>query len=561
MTDWTFADIYEEIAAAIPDAPCQVNGERVTTWAEMDRRANAFAADLLDAGLQHQSKMAAYLYNGVEYLESYIAAFKGGFAPVNTNYRYGPEEIVYLFDNADAEVVLFHASFTPLLEGIRSRLPKVRRWYVVPDESGDGPDWAVPYESVVAAGADRVVAPWGRSGDDLLLLYTGGTTGMPKGVMWRQDDLFNVLGAGGQPLLGLTPVASAKEAGDAPEGEPRPSPPGHDVRVPAHARHGPVLVVHHDEPRRLRGDPARPQVRRGRALADVRRPARDVAHHRRRRVRPAHGAGARREPGHVRPVVARAHQLVRRHVEPGDQGTACSTTCPNVMLFDSFGSTEAVGMGASLSTKRRGERDGGVRARRAGRSVHRGRAPRRSRAATSRAWSRSSGFLPAGYYKDEAKTRRRPSARSRASGGAIPGDWAQVNADGTLHLLGRGSVCINTGGEKVFPEEVEEVLKLHPAVRDAVCVGIPDERFGETICAVVEPSGSVGDIDADSVIAHVKASLAAYKAPRNVVVVETIGRSPDGKVDYKGLKALAADRLARLSWMRGDDLRTRLATA
>ena len=119
MTDWTFADIYEAIADAIPDAPCQVSGSRVVTWGEFDRRANAFAADLIDAGLQHQSKMAAYLYNGVEYLETYIGAFKGGFAPVNTNYRYGPEEIVYLFDNADAEAVVFHATFTSLLEGIR----------------------------------------------------------------------------------------------------------------------------------------------------------------------------------------------------------------------------------------------------------------------------------------------------------------------------------------------------------------------------------------------------------------------------------------------------------
>ncbi|RPI08220.1 MAG: acyl-CoA synthetase, partial [Actinobacteria bacterium] len=122
MTDWNFADIYEQIARAIPDAPCQVSGDRVTSWGEFDRRANAFAADLLDAGLQQQSKMAAYLYNGVEYLETYLGAFKGGFAPVNTNYRYGPEEIVYLFDNADAEAVVFHATFTSLLEGIRDRL-------------------------------------------------------------------------------------------------------------------------------------------------------------------------------------------------------------------------------------------------------------------------------------------------------------------------------------------------------------------------------------------------------------------------------------------------------
>ena len=232
-----------------------MSGDRVTTWGEFDRRANAFAADLIDAGLTHQSKMAAYLYNGVEYLETYIGAFKGGFAPVNTNYRYGPEEIVYLFDNADAEAVVFHASFTPLLEGIRSRLSKVRRWYVVSDETGDGPDWAVSYESVVAKGADRTIGSWGRSGHDLLLLYTGGTTGMPKGVMWEQDDLFNVLGAGGQPLLGLAPITSAADAGERlPRVSARGTASRDHVGMPAHARHRAVLVAHHDEPRWVRRD-------------------------------------------------------------------------------------------------------------------------------------------------------------------------------------------------------------------------------------------------------------------------------------------------------------------
>src|SRR5262249_29401650 len=158
----------------------QVQGDRVVTWGQFDRRANALAADLLDAGLTHQSKVAAYLYNCTEYLEAYLAAFKGGFVPMNTNFRYGPEEIVYLFDNADAEAVVFHAAFAELLDGVRDRLATVWRWYCVADGTAPVPEWAVDYESVVGGGADRVEAPWGRSPDDLLLLYTGGTTGMPK---------------------------------------------------------------------------------------------------------------------------------------------------------------------------------------------------------------------------------------------------------------------------------------------------------------------------------------------------------------------------------------------
>ena len=213
------------------------------------------------------------------------------------------------------------------------------------------------------------------------------------------------------------------------------------------------------------------------------------------------------------------------------------------MLFDSFGSSEAVGMGASLSTKgAASETAAFMLGERVAVFTEDGR--RVEPGSDERGMVAVSGFLPAGYYKDQAKS----DATFKMFEGkrwSIPGDWAQVNPDGSLHLLGRGSVCINTGGEKVFPEEVEEVLKLHPAVRDAVCVGIPDERFGETICAVVEPSASASDVDADDVIAHVKGSLAAYKAPRNVVVVDTIGRSPAGKVDYKSLKALAAERLGK----------------
>src|SRR5215207_3886674 len=210
-TNWNFADIYEGVAAVVPDRPCQVQGERTVTWAEFDRRADALAADLVEAGLGQQSKVACYLYNGPEYLETTTAAWKVAMVPVNTNYRYGPDEIVYLFENADAEAVVFLATFTDFVEAVRERLPMVRRWYVVPDETGTGPEWASQYDAVVSSGAPRPETPWGRSGDDLLLLYTGGTTGMPKGVMWRQGDLFNVLGAGGNALLGVAPATSVEE--------------------------------------------------------------------------------------------------------------------------------------------------------------------------------------------------------------------------------------------------------------------------------------------------------------------------------------------------------------
>ncbi|MEY4248338.1 MAG: hypothetical protein RIS69_1885, partial [Actinomycetota bacterium] len=183
MSNWNFADLYEGIASRIPDHPCQIQGERVITWRQFNERTNALTADMLAAGLTHQSKVAAYLYNCPEYLETYIAAFKGGFVPANTNYRYGPDEVTYLFDNSDAEAVVFHAAFVPLVESIRGNLPKVKRWYCVADGTHDVPAWATDYEVVVSKGIkESVRGPWGRSEEDLMFLYTGGTTGMPKGV-------------------------------------------------------------------------------------------------------------------------------------------------------------------------------------------------------------------------------------------------------------------------------------------------------------------------------------------------------------------------------------------
>src|SRR5258708_11915332 len=212
VTAWNYADIWESIAAAVPSRPGQTQGERVLTWSQFDRRADALAGALLDAGLERQAKVAGYLYNAPEYLETYYAAFKAGLVPVNTNYRYVADELIYLFDNADAEAVVFHAPFAPTVEQIRSRLPKVKAWICVAQAGHASPDFAADDEDLVGRDVGNVTAPWGRSGDDLLILYTGGTTGMPKGVMWRQDDLFNVLGAGGNLLLDIPPLESAAEA-------------------------------------------------------------------------------------------------------------------------------------------------------------------------------------------------------------------------------------------------------------------------------------------------------------------------------------------------------------
>ncbi len=540
--EWNLGDIWEAAAAAGPDRPAQICGPRRFSWSQFERRADALARDLGERGLGHQAKVAAYLHNCPEYLESYFAAFKASLVPVNVNYRYGATELIYLLDNCDAEAVVFHARFAATVDAIRSELSRVRIWYVVADGSPE-PDWAVPYESVVGRTTppgEVVRPPAGRRGDDLLLLYTGGTTGLPKGVMWRQDDLVRVLGGGGNPMVGLAPAADMAE-------------------LTARLGPGDLASV---------GLPACPLMHgTGQfsafismilggcvvTLPDARFDAEAlwdaVAQEKVQIVSIVGDAFARpllaaldAHPGRwdlssVR-VINSSGVMWSQEVKEG-----LIRHLPGVVLFDSLGSSEAVGMGASYTgagmsagTASFGLGEGARVIGDGDRDVEPGSGQVGVIALP--------GNIPLGYYKDPGKTAR----TFRTIDGVrytIPGDCASVDADGTIRLLGRGSAVINSGGEKVFPEEVEEVIKRLPGVRDAVCVGLPDERFGERVCALVErdPSAVPGDgvVDEQAVAGVVRDELAAYKVPRTVLFIDSIGRSPAGKVDYPGLRQRARD--------------------
>ncbi|MEO6126349.1 MAG: acyl-CoA synthetase [Ilumatobacteraceae bacterium] len=539
MTNWNLAKIFSAVAASVPDRPCQIQGDRVVTWAEFDARSESLAADLLAHGVSHQGKLAIYLYNCPEYMEAMNAAFKSEMAPVNTNFRYGPEEISYLFDNADAEAVVFHAAFTPLIEQIKGRLPHVQRWYVVADESGFGPEWATEYESVVSAGFKITPGRVDPDGDDLLLLYTGGTTGMPKGVMWRQDDLFNVLGAGGSPLTGVPPASGIEELVS---------------RLDPSVAAGPMALIACPLMHGTGQFSAINAMATGGCIVTLADRKFDVVELletvERRKVTAIVLVGQafagpildELQANPTRYDVSTIGLMTSSGVMWSQENKAgLLEFMPGAILFDSFGSSEAVGLGASFSTKDAPQQTAkfmlGPTC-----AVFDEEGQRVVPGSGNIGVVAVGGYIPLGYYKDEAKSAQtfRIYEGQRWS---VPGDFAEVNADGTLHLLGRGSVCINTGGEKVFPEEVEEALKTHPSVADAVCVGLPDSRFGQVICAVVEPeAGATPDLT--TLAAHVKTSLAAYKAPRSVVVVESILRAPNGKVDYKRLTALAIDQMA-----------------
>ena len=537
MTDWNIGRIWRDLAHKVPDHVAQIFGETKYSWHQFHRRANALAADLKAAQIEPGAKVSCYLYNGPEYLETMFASFLARCVPINTNYRYGPEEIVYLFDNADAEAVVFHGAFVELIDGIRSRLPKVRRWYMVKDDITVVPSWATDYEAIVSVDVPDVDSS-GATGDDMLFLYTGGTTGMPKGVMWRQDDLINVLGAGANLLNGNEPVTSHEELVSRVD----PNAEGIRTLVACPMMHGTGQLS------------AINTLITGGCVISLPNRSFDVQliwnTVQRYKVNSIIIVGQAFAGPMLDELNANPNSYdlssVRMMTSSGvmwsqENKEGLIGHMPQVILFDSYGSSEAVGLGASVSTKGAPQKTAKFMLgpncavfTEDGRRVEPGTGEQGMVAV--------GGFIPLGYYKDEVKTK----ATFREYEGrrwSIPGDFATVNEDNTIHLLGRGSVCINTGGEKVFPEEVEEAMKTHPNVRDAVAVGVPDDRFGEAICAVVEADGAAPSLE--EISGHVRSSLAAYKAPRHMVVVETIGRAPNGKVDYKRLKELAVTTLAK----------------
>ena len=530
---WNFADVWERVADRFPAAPAQVQGPRLVTWAEFDRRADGVAATLLDRGARHQDKVAHYLYNCAEFLEVTFALFKAALVPVNTNYRYTADELHHLWTNADIVAVVFHGTFAATCDEMRRRCPLIHTWLWVDDGSGPCPEWAIPYEQAAGAVADRVHPPSGRSPDDLYILYTGGTTGSPKGVMWRQADVFGSLdGTSRLPLPGTPGWAEWDERVSKPGPRNLPAAPlmhgtgafnamwnlslGGSVITLTGRTFDPVELLDTVQAQRVNsmtivGDVfATPIVR----ALDAEPHRWDISS-----LRVVLSSGV---------VWAQATKQALLHHNP------------RLILIDALGSSEAIGMAASVTTAEAATETARFTLgpdtkvfTEDGREVQPG-SGQRGRVALRR-------YTPLGYYKDDAK-----SAETflivDGERWSIPGDWAEVAADGSLKLYGRGSQCINTGGEKVFPEEVEEALKTHPDVRDAAVVGVPDQRFGEAIAALVEAEPG-HEVREAVLIAHVATTLARYKAPKRVLAVDSVRRAANGKLDYRSLAAEARTRL------------------
>ena len=517
MTDnYSFGAVFARLNEAVdPDAPALIHGDRTTTWAEFDRRTDALAAAFLAAGAVPGDKVAHLMRNGPAYLETTVAAFKARMVHVNVNYRYTGPELLYILDNSDAAVLVHDAEFADLLDTLD--MPKVRLRLEVGSS----------FEAAATCGA--VLAPQSHRGDDMMFIYTGGTTGMPKGVMWDQSAIWALSGGGGSAVHGIAPTATVDELLDnvrAGIGRLRSliMPPlmhgtGFLTAIYTLARGGTVITL------------TSPGFDASEALAAC------AAH------RPDYGTIV--GDAFARPLLQALDMGAGSIASIGviiSSGTMWSPEIkaglirhhPGLMTVDAFSSSESIGMGAAVRTGDNAEEptrfmidentqvlDDELRPVVPG-SGQMGRVAR-------------GGLIPRGYYKDEAKS----AATFVDVGGklfSIPGDFATVEADGTIILLGRGSHCINTAGEKVFPEEVEEALKSHASVHDALVFGVADEKWGQAVTAVVEGR----DIDPQALTAHIRQQLAAYKTPKRIVVVAQVPRAPNGKADYAQAKLMAA---------------------
>jgi acyl-CoA synthetase (AMP-forming)/AMP-acid ligase II len=521
------ADLFEAVVDADPDREILVVGDRRLTYRELDDRANRLAHVLAGAGIGPGVAVGLQLANGSEYVEGMLAAFKLRAVPVNINYRYVERELRYLYEDSGIVALIHHRAFGPrvagALDGARTRL------VLTVDAGSAEPMVGSDYEAALAAASPARPPAEGRTDDDEYLIYTGGTTGMPKGVVWRHEDIFKAGLGGGDPTHLGNHVADEEELAA------RMPPPGlvslavpplmhaaaHWLALSTLLTGGRLVLMPlgaFDPPeiwRTIGRERVLTLVLVGDAMA---KPLIDDLEE--------HAQGDDPYDTSSLWVIASSGAALSQHNK--DRLLAL---LPGRMIVDSLGSSETGVLGAKqgqdgatfqLSESTAVLTEDGRRVRPGSGEI--GKVARR-------------GNVPLRYHNDPEKSARTFVVVDGARW-ALTGDDATVEADGTVRMLGRGSQCINTGGEKVYPEEVEEAVKSLPGVEDAVVVGVPDERWGERVAAVVQLSpGSA--VTLDGLQAHVRQRVAGYKVPRDLVLVDVVVRSPAGKPDYRWAKERA----------------------
>ena len=517
------ATLFEAVADADPDREVLVSGERRLTYRDLEERSNRLAHVLSEAGIGEGDAVGLQLVNGPEYIEGMLAAFKIRAVPININYRYVERELRYLYDDSGLKALVYHRQFGPKVAAAvtdRSLAPLL----AVDDSSSEEVvDGSTSYEEALAAASAERPDPSARTDDDLYMIYTGGTTGMPKGVVWRHEDIFKAAMGGGDMTQQGDFVADEKElAQRLPEQGPISLATPPLMHASAH-----WLVFHNlfvggkavllpegrfDPPtlwRTVKDEGVWVLVIIGDAMA---KPLLDELEKN-----------------------ADSYDVSTLFVV-ASSGAALSDAnkerigklIPNAMIVDSLGSSETGVLGAKSGKSFSLSDVTGVIDPDHGKvqpgSGTVGKVARR-------------GHVPLRYHNDPEKTAA-TFVEIDGERWALTGDEATVEEDGTVKVLGRGSMCINTGGEKVYPEEVEEPLRNHPAIDDAIVVGVPDERWGETVVAVVSLEDGA-TIDLSELQTYAREHVAGYKVPRDLVVVDEILRSPAGKADYRWAKEQA----------------------
>ncbi|MBW5483649.1 acyl-CoA synthetase [Streptomyces bambusae] len=535
--EYNLADLFESVVDVVPDREALLyvdhpgsGAERRLTYAELDAAANRIAHHLLDHGLRPGEHLGLHLYNGIEYVQTVLACLKARLVPVNVNYRYVEEELVYLYRDADLAALVFDAEFTARVAAAAPRARRLRHLVRVGAAPDDAPALdAVDFGAAEAAGSpERGFGP--RSADDLFIIYTGGTTGMPKGVMWRQEDLF---------FAGLF--------GGAPSGEPVKRPEELAERVAA----GGAGLTFFPTPPLMHGTSTltmfvafdygqRVVLHRKYAPEEVLRTIE------KERVSSVSLVG----DAMLRPLVDALHGPLRGTdlsslFSVSSSGAIMSETVraqfqalvPNVLLLNNFGSSESGSNGRAADDS---GPEKGFRLVVNDRTQVVDPATHEPVAVGEPGRLAQRGHVPLGYYNDPAKTAETFFQRD-GERWVLLGDMATVDEDGIVTVLGRGSQCINTGGEKVYPEEVEQALKSHPDVYDALVAGVADPKWGSRVAAVVQIRPGAPEPTLEEIQAHCRTRLAGYKIPRRLVLAPAIQRSPSGKADYRWAKAVATE--------------------
>ena len=531
-----FANAWEMLADNIPDRVALICGDSRRTWAEYDDRASRLANVLAEHGIGLDSKVGIYAHNSNQYIEAQYAIFKVRGCPVNVNYRYKADELTYLLENSDAEAVVYQACYAARIWEIRNRLPKVKLFIQIDDGTEALLDQAIDYEQAVR-GNRPLARLQRRSADDVYMLYTGGTTGMPKGVMYGHGQFITV-------MLGLVKTMGI----DASEG-------------PVDLKDLVTFITESREPQvTLAACPlmhgtgmwlgTMVPLLRGGTVVTIPKLGLDPhliwSEVERNRVSTIVIVG----DAFARPMLDALNEAKNRN-DPYDISSLKQITSSGVMwssevkqgllehhdmvLVDAMGSTEG-GMGSSVASRNESSETAKFKIN-PGVKVFDDEDREVEKGSGQIGMLATSGLVPLGYYKDPEKS----AATFRTIDGirySFPGDFASVEEDGTVTLLGRGSNCINTAGEKVYPEEVEEVVKKHDSIEDCLVVGVADERFGQRIVAVASPR-EYESVEQNDLIDFAREHLSGYKLPKQVVFVETVQRLPNGKADYKWARNLA----------------------